>query len=85
MYVCACQVASIMSDSVTLWTVARRASLAMGILQARTLFWSELPCPPPADLPDTGIELRSLMPPALAGGFFTASAAWAAGGVIDRV
>ena len=85
MYVCACQVASIMSDYVTLWTVARRASLAMGILQARTLFWSELPCPPPADLPDTGIELRSLMPPALAGGFFTASAAWAAGGVIDRV
>ena len=28
----------------------------------------------PGDLPDPGIELASLMPPALAGGFFTTSA-----------
>ena len=32
---------------------------------------SELPCPPPGDLPDPGIEPASLTSPALAGGFFT--------------
>ena len=30
-------------------------------------------CPPPGNLPDPGIELMSLMPPALASGFFTTS------------
>ena len=30
----------------------------------------------PGDLPDPGIEPMSLMSPALAGGFFTASATW---------
>ena len=39
-----------------------------GILQAR--IWSGLPSPPPRDLPDLGIELVSLMSPALADGFF---------------
>ena len=29
----------VMSDSVTLWTVAYQASLSMGILQARILEW----------------------------------------------
>ena len=33
--------------------------------------WSGLPCPPPGDLPDPGIECASLTSPALAGGFFT--------------
>ena len=33
--------------------------------------WSGLPCPPPGDLPDPGIEPASLTSPALAGGFFT--------------
>ena len=42
----------------TPWTVARQAPLSMGILQARTLEW--LPCPPPGDLPDPGIEPPSL-------------------------
>ena len=37
-------------------------------------YWSELPCPPPGDLPDPGTELTSLRSPALAGGFFTSSA-----------
>ena len=46
-----------------------------GILQAR-IYWTGLPCPPPGDLPDPGIEPTSLMSPALAGGFFTTSAAW---------
>ena len=40
-----------------------------GILQARILEW--VPCPPPGDLPDPGIEPVSLMSPGLAGGFFT--------------
>ena len=30
-----------------------------------------LPCPPPGDLPDPGIEPTSLASPALVGGFFT--------------
>ena len=30
-------------------------------------YWSGLPCPPPGDLPDPGIEPASLMSPALAG------------------
>ena len=40
-----------------------------GILQARILDW--LSMPPAGDLPDPGIEPVSLMPPALAGMFFT--------------
>ena len=35
-----------------------------------------LPCPPPGDLPDPGIELASLLSLALAGEFFTTSATW---------
>ena len=35
---------------------------------------SGLPCPPPQNLPDPGIEPLSLVSPALAGGFFTTSA-----------
>ena len=34
--------------------------------------------PPPGDLPNTGIELMSLMSPALEGGFFTSSTTWEA-------
>ena len=56
-----------MSDSVTPYTVAREAPLSMGL--SRQKFWSGLPCPPPGDLPNPGIELVS---PASAGGFFTA-------------
>ena len=40
---------------------------------SRQEYWSGLPCPPPGDLPDLGIEPLSLMSPALAGRFFTAS------------
>ena len=47
-----------------------------GILQARTLEW---PRPPLGDLPDPGIEPRSLMSPALACGFFATSASWEVG------
>ena len=41
----------------TLWTVAHQAPLSMGILQVRV--WSGLPCSPPGDLPNLGIEPRS--------------------------
>jgi len=37
----------------------------------RQEYWSGLPFPPPEDLPNSGMELTSLMSPALAGGFFT--------------
>ena len=37
----------------------------------RQEYWSELPFPPPEDLPDPGIEPESLGSPPLAGGFFT--------------
>ena len=41
----------------------------------RQEYCSGLPLPPPGDLPNPGIKLTSLMSPALAGGFFTTSAA----------
>ncbi|CAN0491905.1 unnamed protein product [Rangifer tarandus platyrhynchus] len=50
--------------------------LSMGF--SRQEYWSGLPCPPPGDLPNPGIEPASLMSPALAGGFFTTSATWEA-------
>ena len=45
---------------------------------SRQEYRSELPCPPPGDLPNPGIEPMSLMSPALAGQFFTTSASWGA-------
>jgi len=45
---------------------------------SRQEYWSGLLCPPPGDLPDPGIELLSLMSPALAGGFITTSTTWEA-------
>ena len=51
-------------------------SSVYGILQARIL--SELPFPPPGDLPDPRTEPVFLMSSALAGGFFTTRAAWKA-------
>ena len=53
---CAVLSGSVVSDRlfVTPWTVAHQAPLSMGILQARIL-----PCPPPGDLPNPGIEPRS--------------------------
>ena len=44
--------------------------MSMGF--SRQEYWSGLPCPPPRDLPDPGIEPVSLPSPALAGRFFTA-------------
>ena len=54
---------------VTPGTVAHQAPLSVGL--ARQEYWSGLPCPPPGDLPDPGIEPKSPAFPALAGGFLT--------------
>ena len=43
---------------------------------SRQEYWSGLPCPPPGDLTNPGMDPDSLISPALAGGFFTTSAAW---------
>ena len=59
---------------VILWTVACQAPLFMGF--SRKEYWSGLPCPPPGDLPNPGIEPASLMSSELAGGFFTTSITW---------
>ena len=48
------------------WTLAHPAPLSMDF--PRQEYWSGLPCPPPGDLPDPGIQPAS---PALAGRFFT--------------
>ena len=48
---------------VTPRTVARQAPLSMGF--SRQEYWSELPCPPPGNLHDPGIEPRSPASPAL--------------------
>ena len=64
---CACQVASVVSNS--LWTAACQPPLSMGF--SRQEYWSGLPCPPPGDLPHPGFKPISPMSPALAGMFFT--------------
>ena len=52
----------------TLWTVALQAALSMGF--SRQEYWSGLPCPPPGDLPDPGIEPMSLVYPSLTDMFY---------------
>ena len=48
---------SVMSDSVTPWTVAHQAPLSMGF--SRQEYWHELPFSSPGDLSNLGIEPRS--------------------------
>ena len=68
-YVCVCvcvcvyQIASVVFDSATSWTVAHQAPLSMGF--SRQEYWSGLPLPSPRDLPNPGIEPGSLTSPAL--------------------
>ena len=69
--ICACQVVSLVSDSVTLWPVAGQASLSMAF--SRQEYWGGLPCPSPGDLPNQGSN-PGLTFPALEGRFFTTSA-----------
>ena len=65
---------SVISDSVILWTVACQAPLSMEF--SKQEYRSGLPFPPPGDLPDPGIELKSLASPALAGKFLATSTTW---------
>ena len=65
------------------WTVVHQAPLSMEF--SRQEYWHGLPCPPPGDLPDPGIEHSALMSPVLAGGFFTASATWEAWATVRGV
>ena len=53
-----------------------RGSSIMGF--SRQEYWSGLPCPPPGNLLNSGIESASLTSPALAGGFFITSTTWEA-------
>ena len=53
----------------TLWTVALQAPLPMEF--SRQEYWNGLPCSPPGDLSDPGIEPTSLMSPVLANGFLS--------------
>ena len=48
---------SVVSNSVTPWTVARQAPLSMGF--SRQEYWSGLPFLSPGDLPDPGTKPRS--------------------------
>ena len=47
----------------TLWTAAYQTPLSMGF--SRQEYWSELPWPPPGDLPNLGIKPVSPAAPAL--------------------
>ena len=53
----------------TPWTVACQAPVSMGC--SRQEHWSGLPCPPPGDLPSSGVKPPFLESPALTGMFFT--------------
>ena len=48
----------VVSDSATPWTVDRQALLSME--SSSQEYWSGLPFPSPGDLPDSGVEPRSL-------------------------
>ena len=67
---------SIVSGSASLWTVALQAPLLMRF--PRQEYWNGLPCPPPGELPDSGIEPTSLMSPTFTGGFLNTCAPWEA-------
>ena len=74
MYMSVCMCAKSFQSCLTLcnlWVVAHQAPLSMGV--SRQEYWSGLSCPPPGDLPNPGIELTSLMSPALVGRFFTST------------
>ena len=56
-----------LAHDTTPWTVAHQAPLSMGFSGQE--YWSRLPCPPPGDLPNPGVEDPGL--PHYTGGLFT--------------
>ena len=58
----------------TLWTAAHQAPLSMRV--SRHEYWSGLPCAPPGDLPDPGIQLFLLCLLHWQVVFFTTSIIW---------
>ena len=54
---CACSVTSVLSDSVTLWTVVHQAPLSMRF--SKQEYCRGLPCSPPRDLLNPGVESTS--------------------------
>ena len=70
MHVCVLSCLSPEQHFATLWTVAPQAPLSMGF--SRQEYWCGLPCPPPGDLPDSGIESRVFSGSCIPGGFSTA-------------
>ena len=67
--VCVCTLSHVQLF-VTPWVVACHAPLPMEL--SRQEYWSELPFPPPGDLPNPGTELVLHASPTQAGKFFTA-------------
>ena len=67
----------------TLETVACQAPLSM--VFSRQEYWSGLLCFPPGDLPNPGIKPVSLIPPVLAGGFFTTRTTWEAPRLCEEI
>ena len=55
--VCVCVSCSLISDSVTPWTIANQIPLSMEFSGQE--YWNGLLCPPPGDLPDPGIKVGS--------------------------
>ena len=64
-----CQSLSCVRFLTTSWTLAYQGPLSMKF--SRQECWSGLPFPIPGNHPDPGINPESILPPTLAGGFFT--------------
>ena len=67
---------SCVQSLMTLQTIAHQVPLPMEF--SRQEYWSGLPYLPPGDLSDAGIEIASLLSPALANWLFTTTATWEA-------
>ena len=70
-----CELLSHLRFCVTPWTVACHAPLSMGFSRQEYLEWFAVFLLQ-GNLPDPGIEPKSLASPALPGRFFTTSTAW---------
>ena len=65
--VCVCCLVAQSYLLATPWTIAHQASVSMGF--PRQEYRNGLPCLPPVDLPNPGVEPMPPTSPALAGGF----------------